>query len=98
MTIKVLHEMDLVPGPSWLHGREVGTIVNAFLKCSRVANFWRQVEIWIRWHKDKHAKISNVEKIFGVQANNLAVNVIMMAKKEVIYRKRQGMESQKLYI
>ena len=73
--------MDLVPDPLCLHCREVETIVHTFLECSHVANLWRQVEIWIRKHIDKHAKLSNVEKIFGVQANNLAVNVIMMAKK-----------------
>ena len=39
---------------------------------------------------DKHAKLSNLEKIFGVNANNLVVNVIIMATKEVMYRKRQG--------
>ena len=32
----------------------------------------------------------HVCKIFGVDANDLAVNVIMMATKEMIYRKSQG--------
>ena len=70
--------------------RKVETIIPTFLECSYVANLWGQVEIRIRKHIDKHAQLSNVEKIFGVDADNLAVNAMIMATKEVIYRKRQG--------
>ena len=69
--------MDLVPHLSCLHCWEVETIVHVNLECSHVANVWRHVEIWIRKHIDKHAKLSNVERTFGENANNQAVNVTM---------------------
>ena len=45
--------------------------------------------MWIRKHIDKHAS-SQMWKEIVVNANNLAVNVMIMATKKVIYGKRQG--------
>ena len=41
-------------------------------------------------HIDKHYKLSDVEKIFGADVQKPTINAIIMATKEVIYRKRQG--------
>ena len=53
-------------------------------------NLWRQVELLIRKHIDKCYKLSDVEKIFGADVQKPTINAIIMATKEVIYRKRQG--------
>ena len=44
---------------------------------------------WSNWQRIM-PNLLNVENIFGVNANNLPVDVIMMATKEVIYRKKQA--------
>ena len=61
MRNKLFHEINLVPDTLCFHCREVETIVHTFLECSHVINIWRQAEIWIRKHIDKHAKLSHVE-------------------------------------
>ena len=46
--------------------------------------------ILIRKHIDKYYKLSDLEKIFGADVQKPTINAIMMATKEVTYRKRQG--------
>ena len=55
--------------------------MHAFCECSHVINSWRQVELWIKKYIDKYYKQSDVEELVG--------NAIILATKEVIYRKRQ---------
>ena len=50
------------------------------------------MESWIRKHIDKYNKLSDAEKIFGVDVQKPTINAIIMATKEVIYRHRQGIE------
>ena len=48
------------------------------------------MELLIRKHIYKYYKLSDVEKIFGADVQKPTINAIIMATKEVIYRKRQG--------
>ena len=48
------------------------------------------MKLLIRKHIDKYYKLSDVEKIFGADVQKPTINAIIMAIKEVIYRKRQG--------
>ena len=52
MTSKLLNEMDLVPDQLCVHCSKVEAIEQL-----NVANLWRFVEMWIRKHIDKHAKL-----------------------------------------
>ena len=55
-------------------------------------NLWRQVGLWIRKRIDKYSKLSDAEKTFGVDVQKPTINAIVMAVKEVIYSKRQGIK------
>ena len=48
------------------------------------------MELWIRKHIDKYYKLPDVEKIVGAYVQIPTINAIIMATKEVIYRKRLG--------
>ena len=48
-------------------------------------------------HIDKHTTLSNVGKIFAVNASNMVVNVMIKATNEVIYKKRQLRKRDLLY-
>ena len=47
------------------------------------------MELLIRKHIDKYYKLSDVEIIFGTDVQKPTINAIIMATKEVIYKKRQ---------
>ena len=47
------------------------------------------MELWIRKLIEKYYKLSDVEEIFGVDVEKPTINVIIMATKEVFFRKRQ---------
>ena len=47
----------------------------------------RQVELWIRKHIDKYDKLSDAEKTSSVDVQNPTINAIIMATKEIIFRK-----------
>ena len=48
------------------------------------------MELLIRKHIDRYYKLSDVEKIFGADVQKTTNSAIIMAPKEVIYRKRQN--------
>ena len=63
------------------------TVVHAFLECENV-KFWRSIAGWIRRVIDRHVKLSDVDKIFGMLPMNITINTVILAAQEIIYRNR----------
>ena len=52
-------------------------------------SLWKDVEHWIKNVEDPHAKIGEVEKIFGTKSTECIINRAIIASIQIIYRKRQ---------
>ena len=64
------------------------TLILAFLECPFVINFWKDVENWIKNVEDPHAKIGEIEKIFGKKSTECIINRAITSSIQIIYRKR----------
>ena len=78
----------------WIHFQDFfcnreETVVHAFIECENVVRFWRSIEGWIRRVIDRHVKLSDVDKIFGMLPMNITINTVILAAQEIIYRNRQ---------
>ena len=58
------------------------------LECENV-RFWRSIEGWIRRVIDRHVKLSDVDKIYGMLPMNITINTVILAAQEITYRNRQ---------
>ena len=47
------------------------------------------MELWIKKYIDKYYKMSDVEELVDEDVKKPTINAIILATKEVIYRKRQ---------
>ena len=90
LTNKTLFTMNLVPDPYCKYYSEIKSDVHAFVECRQIARLWRQVEMWLRIeHVDRHAKITDLKGPLGQKKENYLMNAVLLATKEMIYRKRQ---------
>ena len=80
ITNTLLFKMNLVAYDHWLENE---TIMHAFIEYSHVNNLLGQVELWFRKHIDKYDKLSDAEKIVGVNVQKATINAIIMVTKEV---------------
>ena len=48
------------------------------------------IELWLIDTLNQHAKISEIDKIFGINSDDILVNTVLLAAKEVIYIKRKA--------
>ena len=90
-TNKNLFDMGIKDNNLSPHCKEyVETFEHAFLQCTMVKQIWNDIETWLKRNVDNHLKLTDREKIFGVEGKN--ENIVMktiIATKRVIYRNRQ---------
>ena len=90
-TNKNLFDMGIKDNNLCPHCEEyVETFEHAFLQCTRVKKIWNDIETWLKRNVDIHLKLTDREKIFGLNEKN--ENIVMktiIATKRVIYRNRQ---------
>ena len=68
--------MFSVAGGTCLFSNREETVVHAFLECENVTRLLRSNECWIRRVIDRHFKLSDVDKIFGIFPINITVNTV----------------------
>ena len=91
VTNKNLYNMGIIDNSKCPYCEEPEeTIEHAFIYCTAVTQFWKQIERWLQIYIDGTIKISNIEKIMGTgDIDNIVYNIII-AKKRVIYKNRQS--------
>ena len=65
------------------------TIEHAFIYCTAVVKFWKDIEHWLRRYIEGTITISNLEKIMGTGNMDNIVQKTIIATKGVIYKNRQ---------
>ena len=81
--------MKLVKGPKCLYCGSEESLIHAFLECENVTNLWRSIELWLREMLNQHVKMSEIDKIFGINNGDILVNTVISAAKEIIHIKRK---------
>ena len=91
-TRQLLHKMKIFNTNECLYCKnQIDTTIHALIECPETANLWRQAELWLREHIDRHIKISNKEKIFGIPVKNnisFQINIFIISTKLLIYQRR----------
>ena len=86
----ILHKIKLVKDPMCLYCGSEESPIHACLECENVTNYlWRSIELWSREMLNQHVEISEIDKIFGINNDDILVNTVILAAKEVIYIKRK---------
>ena len=65
------------------------TIEHAFIYCTAVVKFWKDIEHWLRRYIEGTIAISNIEKIMGKGNMDNIVKKTIIATKGMIYKNRQ---------
>ena len=65
------------------------TIEHAFIYCTAIVKFWKDIEHWLRRYIEGTITISNIEKIMGTGNMNNIIEKTITATKGIIYKNRQ---------
>ena len=65
------------------------TIEHAFIECKMAKKIWSSVEKWLQQYIERGIKVSDIDKIFGMNMQGNFIDKTIIATKMVIYRNRQ---------
>ena len=69
---------------------EVETIKHAFLECPDVIAFWFKIENWLKTKTHQNVKLSNLDKIFGIQDQESLLEKNILNAKVLIFNSRKN--------
>ena len=90
ITNKKIVEMGIATDSSCKYCNDPSeTLLHGFIECPLVANFWNEVESWLKTLVDPHIKLGEVEKIFGWDSSEGIINRSIITTIQIIYKNRQ---------
>ena len=94
VTNKTLYKMKIKECQFCPHCKNIEeTIEHAFIECKMAKKIWTNVEKWLQQYIERNIKISDIDKIFGMNMQRNFIDKTILATKMVIYRNRQKEKS-----
>ena len=90
VTNKTLYKMKIKECQFCPHCENIEeTIEHAFIECKMAKKIWSSVEKWLQQYIERGIKVSDIDKIFGMNMQGNFIDKTIIATKMVIYRNRQ---------